>query len=339
MINLQTYKVDLDYEASLFNPGYVKDSPANQKIIREFEYVFFLIQKEKSVLKNVKSYEKNYLNELENLGFVIPRFDPLATEYECWWGHHHNTELERKLNSKLSSAEIAAKNNWGFYQGAIVKNLDELRFHLQKHPQVKKWIIKHPYSFSGIGHSQFSIDSFDELVLTKILVDKVLLEPVYDRVFDIGTTFEIANGTMKKWFMVENFNSKAGGFKGGAGSNGVDKFKKYIFEKYSYPLDELEKITQEIAETYLGLGALSNIQIDSFIYQEDGELKLYPLVEVNYRKTMGLVIQSLAEKYSEANVVEWRVESAKKVKTDPLTPDWIKLSPEGNSFHSFFRKI
>jgi len=42
-----------------------------------------------------------------------------------------------------------------------------------------------------------------------------LLEPLHERVFDIGTTFVIENGKLIKQFMVENFNSSSGGFKGG----------------------------------------------------------------------------------------------------------------------------
>jgi hypothetical protein len=115
----------------------------------------------------------------------------------------------------------------------------------------------------------------------------------------------------------------------------VDKFKKYILEKYHYSLDELEKITHEIADYYLKLGAKSNIQIDSFIYEKEGKLFLYPLVEVNYRKTMGLVIQGLADKHAEASHVEWRVLSSKEV-TEELK-NWIKVSPEGNYFRSFYK--
>jgi len=336
---LKTYKIDLDYEASLFDPNYQENSPGTLKIIREFEYVYFLVQKEKTILKNVKSYEKKYLDHLSALGFTIPEFNPEAGQYKYWWGNHHDRELEQKLNSKLTSAEIAQKNGWGFHEGAIVESLDQLKVHLKKYSHLEKWIIKRPHSFSGIGHCQFSATSLDESQLVKILSEKVLLEPVYERVFDIGTTFEIENGMIKRQFMVENFNSHSGRFKGGAGASNVDKFKKYILHKYSYSLDELEKITQAISQTYLSQGAISNIQIDSFVYREEGKLKLYPLVEVNYRKTMGLVIQSLAEKFSDAEWVEWKVESVKKLKDNPLPNDWIKVSPEGNHFHSFFKKF
>lgn len=338
MVAVKTYKVDLDYEAYLFDPNYRESYPANQKIIREFEYVFFLVNKEEAALKNLKKYERSYLNGLLEMGFAIPQFRAEASHYEFWWGNHHDNKLEKALNSKLTSANLAKKNGWGFKDGAIVETLDEVNKHLALYPDCSRWIIKRLHSFSGIGHYLFSAEDLDESVLSKILVEKVLLEPVYDRLFDIGTTFIVKDGVVQDHFMVENFNSTTGGFKGGAGCSSVDKFKKYIQNKYSYSLNELEKITAEIAQAYISIGALSNIQIDSFVYREHGELKLYALVEVNYRKTMGLVIQSLASKYPQSDWIEWRVESDKYFKQHPLDSEWIRLSPDGNHFQSYLKK-
>ena len=77
---MKIYKVDLDYESSLFDPNYQENSPSNQKIIREFEYVLFFDQKEKSILKNAKDYDTKYLDSLYDLGFVIPDFNPGAAQ-------------------------------------------------------------------------------------------------------------------------------------------------------------------------------------------------------------------------------------------------------------------
>ena len=102
------------------------------------------------------------------------------------------------------------------------------------------------------------------------------------------------------------------------------------------------------------MGGLENVQIDSFVYrvptQEEGtteeKYKLYALVEVNYRKSMGLgkyfvkscfislflkcaldnrfiftlystlrpVIQRLADMHPDAKYIEWRVFSVKNLR-------------------------
>jgi hypothetical protein len=339
MQSIQTYKVDLDYEAFLFDPHYKEGSAASEKIIREFEYIYFLVQKNPSILKNSKHYDKKYLDFLKSLGFSIPEFNPSAAEFSYWWGYHHDINIERILNSKLTSAKLAKKNNWGFHQGEIVQNIDELTAHLRNFPEEKIWIVKRPYSFSGIGHYQFSADTIDHSTLKEILTEKVLLEPAYERLFDIGTTFVIRDGIIQNHFMVENFNSISGRFKGGAGSSSVDKFKKYIFQKYSFDLSGLEAISVSIAEEYLKLGAQSNIQIDSFVYKHNNTLKIYPLVEVNYRKTMGLVIQSLAKKFSDADSTHWRIETEKSLKESALDSNWTKVSPESNYFKSYYHNF
>lgn len=339
---MKTYKVDLDYESFLFDPNYIEDSPASLKIKREFEYVFFLINKENCVLKNSRLYDKNYLNKLKGLDFVIPELNPEAKNAESWWGNRHDYAIEQVLNSKITSAKLAQKNNWGFFHGALVKNTTEIEEHIKKWPVYKNWIIKRPHSFSGIGHYQFKSDTLNKFILNKILVGEVLLEPLYKRVFDIGTTFVVQNGIIQRQFMVENINSLHGGFKGGVGANNVDKFKKYINEKYAFSLDELEKSTQKIAQAYLALGAVNNIQIDSFVYEEDGKLKLYPLVEVNYRKTMGLVIQSLADKYPECERITWFVKSQKEITEEnsfyTANGEMTRLSPDGTHFMSYLKK-
>ena len=339
---MKTYKIDLDYESFLFDPSYIENSPLSLKIIKEFEFVFFLINKEKCILKNIKNYDKNYLNKLKALGFTIPDLNPDARNAESWWGNRHNYIVEQNLNSKITSASIAQKNNWGFFNGKIVKNFSELEEHVKNNSQFKNWIIKRPHSFSGIGHYQFTNDSLNKFIIEKILTSEVLLEPFYKRVFDIGTTFVLENGVINRQFMVENMNSPHGGFKGGRGSSSVEKFKNFIQTKYNYPLDELEAITKKIAEAWIEMGAVNNIQIDSFVYEENETLKLYPLVEVNYRKTMGLVIQSLADKYLDCDRITWYVKSQKEINEDKdfyiSNGEMIRLSPEGTHFISYLKK-
>lgn len=338
---MKTFKVDLDYESFLFDPNYAEDSISNLKIIREFEYIFFIINKEACILKNSRDYEKNYLNKLEKLNFTIPQLNPRALNAHNWWGNHHNYSIEQDLNSKITSATIGLKNNWGFYQGALVKTSEEVEEHINKFPLQKSWIIKRPHSFSGIGHYQFYSEKINKFIMNKIITGEVLLEPLYKRVFDIGTTFIITGGKVSRQFMVENINSANGGFKGGVGANSHDKFKKYILEKYDYPLDELDRITKEIAHVYLKMGAINNIQIDSFIYEEDGLLKLYPLVEVNYRKTMGLVIQTLADNYPDCSSVEWVIRTKKEIDEDEdfyKRSELIRLSPDGTHFQTYLKR-
>lgn len=335
---MKTYQVDLDYESFLFDPSYQENSPSSLKRRREFEYIFFLVNKENCCLKNCRNYSPDYLNKLKSLGFTLPILEPEATEYIKWWGHHHDLNLEKKLNSKLTSTEIGSKNGWGFFHGTLIHTPEEARAHISKYSQFKRWLIKNPFSFSGIGHYSFNDHELNELFFSRS-PGPLLLEPYYERVFDIGTTFLIEHGQIKDWFMVENHISPHGAFRGGIGGKTKDDFKKYILQRYSFDLGELEKMTLEIANVYLGLGAEYNIQIDSFVYKEGKTLRLYPLVEVNYRKTMGLVIQSLAVKNKEFKISEWLILSSKESRSISLEDQYLLLSPEGNAFKSYLKGL
>jgi len=225
---VKTYLVDLDYESFLFDPSFQENSSASLKRQREFEYIFFLVNKENCRLKNCRNYSPDYLKKLKTMGFTIPILDPEASQFEKWWGHHHDLELEKKLNSKLTSMEIGLKKGWGFLQGGVVHSLEEVKVHIDKYPQYENWILKNPFSFSGIGHYSFKRQELNNSFFIKNS-GAFLLEPKYERVFDIGTTFVIEEGRIEDWFMVENHISPHGAFRGGVGGKTKDDFRKYIF--------------------------------------------------------------------------------------------------------------
>jgi hypothetical protein len=211
------------------------------------------------------------------------------------------------------------------YQGDIVHSHDDANKLLSLYP-FQNWLMKNPDGVSGSGHMIFNCKSFS---------GTYLMEPIYERVFDIGTTFECIDGKLTNIFMVENLNSKNGSFKGGIAARNISYFKKYILDKYNFDLSELEEITHKIFTKYQTLGATSNVQIDSFVFTENGKLRLYPLVEVNYRKTMGLVLQNLVSLMN-SNLIEWKVTHTSLLDNET---SWIKISPSGNRFNSFVRRL
>ena len=54
----------------------------------------------------------------------------------------------------------------------------------------------------------------------------------------------------------------------GFGCSSHEKFKSHIQQSYGYDLGELESIARKICELYIEMGAVSNVQIDSFVYRE-----------------------------------------------------------------------
>ena len=171
------------------------------------------------------------------------------------------------------------------------------------------------------------------------------MEPLLRRVLDVGTTFLLnSEKKIEKQFSVLNFNNEQGGFRGGLGSHDQAKLRDYVLKNDKIDLNPLFSETKEIAQKYIEMGATKNIQIDSFYYLDstNQNVKPYYLCEVNYRKTMGLVIQSLAEKYSQHDIVEWHVRSKKEIDLDESfyqKGEQVRLSPEGTHFLSYLRYL
>lgn len=324
-MSLKTYLVNLDYESELFDPNYKEFGPKYLKVIREFEYVFFLINKEECILKNIVDYEESYLRKLTELGFYLPNFNSKALTYEKWWGKCQDLTLEKKLNSKLTSFEIGKKNNWGSFEAQIATDSYGLREYLSLSNH-QKFILKNPFGFSGNGN-QLIFKNFEQF---SKLNYPLIVEPKYDRIFDLGITF-----LEDKSFLVINTNDDRGGFKGGVGAKSPELMFQYIQNKFNFNLKENFFIYQEIFDEYKKIAPISSIQIDSFVYLDQGEMKLYPLVEVNYRRTMGQVINSLVN-ITEKNYVQWSIVPNKDVKN---AHDGIVLSPKTSYFNTSFRSF
>jgi len=98
--------------------------------------------------------------------------------------------------------------------------------------------------------------------------------------------------------------------------------------------------TQAIIDYYGQHPNEHGYSIDSFIYEEDGELHIRVMSEINYRRTMGRIAFELAEKY--ANNHSWAALLMGKVSSSPcwqvLTgmDDVTVLSPGDSRFEIIF---
>lgn len=323
------YKIDLDYEHYLFDPNYNESHPNFLKVIKEFEYVYFFFNLNHTTLKNEQDYKDEYLKYLDNLNFQLPKFSKDVKDFKYFWGKRADKNLEKKLNSKITSASLAKELGLGFFDGMLLSDVEKLKKYLNE-SNYKNFLMKDPEGFSGIGH--IKIDQSTDL--DKIKISKTMLvEPFYERVCDIGCTFNQKNDGSFEMFLVENYNNEKGSFKGGLASSNIEVFLKNIKEKYQFDLEKQMSVYQRIFKEYQKMGASSNVQIDSFIYKENNELKFYPLVEVNYRKTMGLVMKKLCDHFKREKI-EWLVTHTHDLENKK---EYIKLSPESSRFKSYVK--
>lgn len=315
---MKYYRTNFNYETELFLKGVEVLTPKQQKQNLEFDYLFLWMESNECTLVSPSSFSEDYLDYIQKLKGDIPAIcSSHQGEVLNWWGELLNLELERKLNSKLTSKDIYAKFNDNDQLNEVILEYCQLELILKENKQIQ-FLLKDPYSFSGMNSFVINyIDMKKNNIVTsierKLRQGPLLLEKNYSRIMDLGITFIIENGKICHSFIVNNFIGPTRHFKGGMDLQAGINYQTSINEGLL------------IAEEYIKLGAINAIQLDSFFYIENGEIKYRSLVEANYRKTMGLFIHSLNKMIPRNGVGIWRIFSNIQASPFKKISDYAKV--------------
>jgi hypothetical protein len=231
----------------------------------------------------------NYAKKINPSGASAKRDEGEAAEN--WWGALNDIDLEQRLNSKLTSVEIALENKWAHSETCLVSRPEDIDEAIAR-SRYGRWVLKDPYMFSGMGSELFdrtrwSEGPIREAMLLRLMEYPQIFEPWLSRTGDFGVTVAPDNSM----HIVQNFTDPRGRFRGGVTwdqEGGPTKYRDTFLS---------------IANSYRDMGATRDIQIDCFSYTEGVEEKFYPLVEVNYRRTMGQVVTGMQQKFAPQNGV------------------------------------
>lgn len=296
--------VNADYESVLFHGK--KGPPA---VNHALEFLAFYLQ-DLPVLTN-HHYSQEFFEKVRKLSGKTPRIVNSGTPSN-WWGPLVDPELERWQNSKLTSAALSKAQGWGEVQIVSSNELSELNV-------TKEMIVKDPFSMSGRG---LFVLRPGEITQLKNLPDQLIVEPLLKRRFDFSH-FVFPDGK-------------------------VISYENMVDERFQYrgtliqPLSFQDKVSPEewrvfeeklaIIINHYGHQAPYGYSIDSFVYEDEGKLRIYPLCEVNARRTMGLIAYELG------NLLNPHGKSALTLKS-PVSEKSERLSPEGTRFEIFFNYV
>lgn len=174
---------------------------------------------------------------------------------------------------------------------------DEMQQYVADHRNV---IFKSPYSGNGRGHLYAHGECSPTLLRQGGGVIRrqgsILAEPLYEVVQDFAMEFRCQNGQVV-FSGYSLFSTRHYGYAGNLLMKD-DKIEKtlsqWIPETVLHLLQNAltQYIEQHIAPQYDGC-----LGVDMFIYQQDFEYKLNPMVEMNLRMTMGMAAHILYERY------------------------------------------
>lgn len=328
---LKIHQANFDYEYQLFN------LPSHQikAFSLELECLYFFTEHQPCELLTQKIYSNEYLDYVASLTGQMPQLT-LTGIATPWWGSLKNIELEKKLNSKITSTTFAIQNNFAQPKTKIIHSESELAI------AEERMVLKDPYQMSGRGFFRFDNGELPKAKKWAEARYPLIQEPWLAKKYDIGTYYF---PKIKQLTSYLNFSNAQGNYKGTqVWSNPVEQFD--VFTGLGINLDKFFANMVIIKDHYLSLGATEGFSIDSFTYQDDAQTHCYFLSEVNYRKTMGWVTCQLKKYLNQYRVGELFIH--KRINTYTSVRELLKvishnspqqillLSPPENQFLLFF---
>ncbi len=323
---MKTWITNFDFEESLKSDRFV--APQFNAINDTLEFVFFWLCEKNDQLFTRQSYDSFYINYIENLRRTkLHSTNDIKDTPLPWWGNTLNEgawKSERLINSNLTAHKAREDLGLNILESKICRNFKEVEF---ADAELKGPILfKEEFGFSGRGlHRQWQEEG----------PYPVIVERLVQRVRDFG--IRVNESELK---IIQNLVDGKGSYKG--------SFMKNFYEEE----EELKEPAQKIYSYYKEKFGVSEIQIDCFQYLEEGVLKLNPFCEVNHRRSMGNLADSLQVNFgNEASLLALvNKKSMKKRRTfshsieelgalnyNPITKKGIiKLSPEGSLFSAYF---
>ena len=276
---------------------------------QELEY-FILWLEEESLLTN-KEYDSSYIKFLEK--FKKVSFTTKSTNTKLWCSEIYDLKKQKKNNSKVETTKFNIDNNLAHPQTTIINSEEFIQ---------EGFIYKEAFGVSGIGTWHFKNKP-------KRPIFPLVKEPFLNRKLDFSTLV-LESKTITYLNEVDDFFQ----YKGttlGLNFSHYDWFEKYL-SQIIYIKDNFIDIPPPYS-------------IDSFLYTENGKDQVYPMTEINGRKTMGYCTYKLKEKFfPEYRYARLRLIPSKLIKNkinhESLYEEFggrlLPLSPFGNVFSAYF---
>ena len=262
---------DADFEKRLFSSQKLPFISTREN--QEFEYLIHFLDPDKTIFTH-KTYSKSYKEFLKkfnqkdfkttnNRDFLI----------KPWCSPYTQTDILKVYQSKLEAYQILQRH------GLLENNFSLI----QKKENLKEnKLYKFAKNSSGRGHYIFPRD---KIRLEKLLDNNEVLieEEIYQRVLDFSTL--IKNGKAVKVY--ENIVDDHFQYRGTMISKDF-KLNKEFEKKYQDVQSEIIKMLSDFKGVF---------SLDSFLYQKNEQIFLFPICEFNMRKTMGYIAYQLQQKY------------------------------------------
>lgn len=317
MSSLYYFNPTVDLELANGSPFYIP--PKGLQVFgSDLESIMLWIMQEGDWLYTHKPLShtfKSYLKKYNILPKIIAMSDSdhlTISDVQPWgWSpyveqkfkHRYNCPLDIKQHKHISDRSYAnallskiSEQDFISYQTPVVcKSNDEIRA-VQK--QWRQVVIKSPHSSSGRGLQMLRKSMLNESNLqwiSGVLKEQgaVILEPLYNKQFDLSYHFK-SNGKEIQCIGICVFNTNSNGQ---YQSTFIGEWKHFIPAHLHKMVSKTQSLlsdlltNERVHEKYVGF-----FGVDAFIHLHNETFKIQPIVEINFRNTMGLVALNVGER-------------------------------------------
>ena len=318
---MKALRFNADYELDLF---YGQKGP--EILNHSLEFMLFFLTNNPVLTQ--KKYDSGYLDHVEHISGHRPTLIKDGP-YENYWGMLKNRELEKWWNSKLTTTELIIKKGWCSDTHILKSEDDVIGIGMTKDA-----LLKDPHGMSGQKFQVLPREMIpgDKLSIVRRAIKNgpLILEPLLNRKYDFSQ-YIFPDG---KKISYQNIVDEKFQYKGSI----FHDYKRANLESLSF-YQEIDKkywslFSKQIEDLITFFSQQPNecgYSIDSFIFEEMGELKIRPVSEINYRRTMGRISYELSLLYGGHR--PWSMFMLQKSIPDKI-PLWQKLKPLELSKHS-----
>ena len=308
---------NVDFETQIFQG---KSDPRWRKSV---EFLFFWV--EDTALVTSIEYSNDYRKYISSYTGVEPQTTPNIEGAFNWWGDLNPIELMKTINSKKFSYFLSKELNhlpeYSYFLESA-KDLEKINLNLQP-----KWILKSLDGVSGKGHRRIQAH---ENVSHESLLFPSILEAEMNRYKDLGAYYLPFED---RFIYYENNVDTHFQYKGTILGEG-DQDELHLDPDEKVHLIHYDEFLHKIKNKIQKLGYSEGFSVDSFFYKNAmGEVKFYPLTEINCRKTMGYMAYLLKKKFQSKWIYFFIIPQKKIILNwqemmSKSTRDILILSPE-----------
>lgn len=260
------------------------------------------------------------------------RVQAWAKECEMEYAIPPDWSVVQEVNSKSYSLQCSPLK-----ESRLIDNLIDLNAWMSSLAGPK--VLKTCFGLSGLGHLLVNEHTLPEKIQTFCHKEwsagrPVIAEPWLDRVFDFSTQWAIGEAGDIQFLGSTVFETNAKGvYQGTLSGTQQSIFKEFFpfLEDHVYQANNMLRKVQK-------LGFFGHVGIDAFLYEcsRTRKICLYPIVEINGRKTLSYVALCLQQRYfpDQAIRLTFKPYSTEAVS---LLPTYL-LDEMGKAFH-FKRRL